>query len=80
MSISITELILGRLGHCHLCGMYRTLGYHDREIGWDICCGCVEHVENADNFLNCASFQLPDGTNVPNQLGIRRPQPKEVFP
>jgi hypothetical protein len=79
MNGSITELSVGTPGHCPMCGMYLTLGYHDSELDWNICCGCIEHVVRADSILNRIVF-IPGMLHFGNPLGLRRPLATEVFP
>lgn len=65
---SILTLTVHTLGHCAICGMYRTLGFRDEETEWDICYGCLEHAIEADRELSAELY------------GLRRPTKTESFP
>ena len=55
------------VGHCDCCGGYRTLGYHDAELGY-LCLTCRDHALAADIELNVGGYGL--GRPKPTNQGV----------
>jgi hypothetical protein len=57
MRFMIRKIVHHMVGHCDCCGGYRSLMYHDPELG-NLCFGCNDHLMVADIELNLGGYGL----------------------